>query len=53
MHMDMEHGTCADGIGSPSRFAQELYEEIVHKEVPVSEWPNWIFMRMSAGEPLS
>lgn len=31
----------------------ELYEEIVAKEVPLNEWPNWIVMRMSGGEPLS
>ena len=32
---------------------QELYDEIQAKDVPVSEWPNWIMMRMSGGEPLS
>jgi hypothetical protein len=31
----------------------ELYEEAYGKDVPVGEWPNWIMMRMSAGEPLS
>lgn len=31
----------------------ELYEEAIAKEVPIPEWPNWIMMRMSQGEPLS
>ena len=31
----------------------ELYEEIVLKDVPIPEWPNWIVMRMGGGEPLS
>ena len=29
---------------------QELYEELKGKDVPVSEWPNWVMMRMSGGE---
>ena len=32
---------------------QELYDEIRYKDVPIKEWPNWIMMRMSGGEPLS
>ena len=31
----------------------ELWEEINGKAVPLNEWPNWVVMRMSGGEPLS
>ena len=31
----------------------ELYETIVAKEIPIAEWPNFVMMSMSGGEPLS
>ena len=38
----------------PENFiASELYEEIVMKNVPIAEWPNYVVSRMSGGEPLS
>ena len=44
-------------LKTKSRFSNvivtELYDELRAKEVPISEWPNWIMMRMSGGEPLS
>ena len=33
--------------------ADELYDEAREKDVPISEWPNWVVHRMSGGEPLS
>ena len=32
---------------------QELYAEMTAKEVPIREWPSWVMVRMSGGEPLS
>ena len=31
----------------------DLYEEATIKGVPITEWPNFVVMRMSGGEPLS
>ena len=33
--------------------AAELYDEVVAKRVPVEEWPQFVHLRMSGGEPLS
>ena len=33
--------------------AAELYDEVVAKRVPVEEWPAYVHLRMSGGEPLS
>jgi hypothetical protein len=37
----------------PQVLVSDLYDEIKSKDVPVSEWPNWVMTRMSGGEPLS
>jgi len=33
--------------------AAELYDEVVAKRVAVEEWPQYVHLRMSGGEPLS
>ena len=39
--------------GGENVLAAELYDEVVAKRVPVEEWPAYVHLRMSGGEPLS
>lgn len=32
---------------------QDLYEEVITKEIPVDEWPTYVHARMSGGQPIS